>query len=443
MSESKLNGEAVENQDKQTEQGQEAQSQHKKIAVDEVKLREDLYPRIEPDRKLVEQYAEQIETIREVAPITLNQHNVLIDGNHRLLAHQMKGLKDIPYVVVETESDRHILRLAICANAMHGKQLTREEKKRMARTLLLGAGTTKAERTAARKEAAEDLAVTEESVRQWTLDLDKAAQEDEDRTIWNMHLACYATREIGKQVGLHHGTVAEKIKKLSENPIFWKTRQYLEPEQYDIWQWPSEDDGIIENLVHAYTDRMDVVLDPYAGRGATIDACKRLGRRYWVSDQEPDPIAAKSGTIRKHDVSEGPPNLPQGLWSNVRLLFLDPPHWYEEGASGLTPKAAEKFHDKLEKFISECADKMTKGGYIALLIEPTQWPLEDRSRPVDHAFELNYRLRAGGSKCVYVRTISCPHSKEQYSSDQVDQAKEAGEHLVLTRTLTVWRVKTI
>jgi site-specific DNA-adenine methylase len=43
----------------------------------------------------------------------------------------------------------------------------------------------------------------------------------------------------------------------------------------------------LDNLLYLYTQPFDIVVDPFAGGGSTIDVCKKRFRRYWVSDRKP------------------------------------------------------------------------------------------------------------------------------------------------------------
>ena len=52
----------------------------------------------------------------------------------------------------------------------------------------------------------------------------------------------------------------------------------------------------VGNLLWLYTDPFDVVCDPFAGGGSTIDVCKKRFRRYYVSDLTP--IVERESEIR-------------------------------------------------------------------------------------------------------------------------------------------------
>lgn len=101
----------------------------KRLRLSEVVFREDLYPRITPNPAQIQQYAENLEVL---PPIEVNQHNILIDGFHRWTAHKKAEAEFINAVVIETQSDIHLLSLAIEKNAKHGLQLSIADKKKMA-----------------------------------------------------------------------------------------------------------------------------------------------------------------------------------------------------------------------------------------------------------------------------------------------------------------------
>ena len=76
----------------------------------------------------------------------------------------------------------------------------------------------------------------------------------------------------------------------------------------------------ILNLLYYFTEEGDLILDPFAGSGTTIDAVKFYGGRkvlaYDLRPTRPD--------INNWDVTEGlPPEAPRG---EVKLIILDPPY---------------------------------------------------------------------------------------------------------------------
>src|SRR5260370_21610662 len=74
---------------------------------------------------------------------------------------------------------------------------------------------------------------------------------------------------------------------------------------YNIWKQQHKTEGSkhfgnsevrwVDNLLYSYTKPFDIVVDPFAGGGSTIDICKKRFRRYLVSDRKPDHRSAVAG----------------------------------------------------------------------------------------------------------------------------------------------------
>ncbi len=417
------------------------------LAVEEVVWRKDLYPRFEPDPATIQKYAESIE---HLPPIEVNQHKELIDGYHRWTAHKKIGNSQVPAVIVQTQSDDHLLELAIDKNAKHGLQLRTDDKKRLARKLY----SSDQVKDKARLQAM--LGIGQRALAEWLQDIDRAEREERDRRIREMWLACHTQQEIAQEVGLVQSKVAAKIEDLSHIANLQKgikVRALYEEEgwsvpHFDIWSFAAKTNAashfgnteqrIVDNLLYLYTEPFDVVVDPFGGGGSTIDACKKRSRRYWVSDRLP---IVERNDIREHDVADGPPPVPR--WSEVGLVYLDPPYWkqaeneYSRDADDLANMDLEDFYASLVGFVKKCASKMRDGSHIALIIQPTMWRSPER-KYVDHVFDLVQRV--GNKKAVYEQRVSCPYSTEQYNPQMVDWAKKNKRLLVRNRELIVWKV---
>jgi hypothetical protein len=56
----------------------------------------------------------------------------------------------------------------------------------------------------------------------------------------------------------------------------------------------------VDNLLYLYTKPFDIVLDPFAGGGSTIEVCKKRFRRKMFSDHKP--IVERETEIRQYDL---------------------------------------------------------------------------------------------------------------------------------------------
>lgn len=415
--------------------------------VSEIVWREDLYPRFEPVPSRIQQYAECIDLL---PPIEINQRNELIDGYHRWTAHKKANVDVIQVTVTPTQSDAELDRLMARRNADFGIQLTQEEKKRKAVGWFQSL-------TGDTAQIARDLSVSERTVSRWLARKKKDLKVERDRRIAEMWLACYTEEEIAEAVKVDQSTVSRQCEELCKSDIWQKCIVFSEysdpdwqPPLYDVWKVQNKSNRTshfgnseaqwVDNLLYMYTEPFDIVVDPFAGGGSTIDICKQRLRRYWVSDRKP---IVERRDIRQWDILDGTPPILDRRRGRTALLYLDPPYWiqaqnqYSEDPEDLANMSLDQFYKALTGFIRECADRMDAGTHIALLMQPTQWKVPDR-QVVDHIVDLIMRLQ--DAPLHYVRRIACPYESQQCTAQQVNWAKENREVLVISRELIIWEV---
>lgn len=416
------------------------------MKVSDVIFRDDLYPRIETSVSTVQKYAEDLSVL---PPIIVNQHNELIDGWHRWTAHKKNGAEEILATVVKTTSDSDLLEKAIETNATHGLQLSQADKRDMARRIYNS--TPDKDRNEKKKQLEKILSVSERTIREWLGRIDKDAKDARNKRIFDLWLACSSQDEIANAVNMSQGEVAKSIPS-GEVAELNKTDQAAATHAtdfdlpiYNIWKQQTKTEGAshfgnsevrwLDNLLYLYTKPFDVVLDPFAGGGSTIDICKKRFRRYLASDRKP--VVEREKEIRQHDLKDGPLKPPQ--WKDVKLVYLDPPYWiqaqgqYSNDADDLGNQSLEVFTGNLSKIIGDYAKKLSDA-HIALIIQPTQWKAPERQF-TDHIGDM---LRA--VKLPVEMRYSVPYESQQCTAQMVDWAKENKRCLVLTREIIVWRI---
>lgn len=415
------------------------------IKVSDVVFREDLYPRIKHDATVVQKYADNLEVL---PPIEVNQRNELIDGFHRWTAHRKVEAKTIRATVTPTTSDAELIGLAIDRNAKHGLQLSQEDKRKLARQLYLA-------KTHDRSALKTLLSVSEKSLSNWLSDIDQAEREERKRRILEMWLACYTAEEIAAVIGQTQQHVSEQIEALSQISVNVQksvkvgfSEDDWKPPLYNVWTFAKKSNEVShfgnsepripENLIYLYTEPFDIVVDPFAGGGSTIDVCKRRMRRYWASDRKP--IVERENEIRTLDVIRDLPPLHK-RWSEVSLTYLDPPYWkqaegkYSKDKEDLANMPLNEFTEAVADLVSGIASKQSKGA-IALLIQPTQWNAENREF-TDHVTDILQRVKT--KKLTLENRVSCPYSTEQCTPQMVEWAKKNKKLLVISRELIIWR----
>ncbi len=415
------------------------------VNLSDVRFVEDVYPRIKPNPAKIQEYAENLD---KLPPIEVNQDCILIDGFHRWTAHRKAERATIRAFVTQTNSDRELHRLAMERNNRHGMQVTMDDKRRYVVSYYDGGN---------KKELAEEVSVSERTIANWVVDKDRQIREERKALIADLWLSCHTQEEIAAAVGITRDQVqkqSEELWNLENFPNSTKVNALFQnegfsPPLYNVWAYGkvtnkvghfgNSEQRIVENLLYLYTEPFDIVLDPFAGGGSTIDVCQHRLRRYWVSDRKP--IVERENEIRKLDIAQELPPLNK-RWSEVTLTYLDPPYWkqaegrYSDDAEDLANMSLEHFTKTLAAIVNRIAAKQSRG-VIALLLQPTQWKAEEREF-TDHVMQVlcavdNKRLRLENR-------VSCPYSTEQCTPQQVEWAKANRKLLVISRELLIWRL---
>jgi len=289
-----------------------------KVSVKDIAFREDLYPRFEANQALIQNYANSIE---HLPPIKINQNNILIDGFHRWKAHQLAGIAEIEAEIIQTTSEKELKRLAYQLNSNHGLQLSNDEKRKYAAEMI-------AEMSV--KELASILSVDEATIKRWTETQRKAIEEERNRKIIELYLRAWNTQQsIADMFGIDQATVARIVMQIVQMHEMHKD---FEPPIYNIWNLNKQDNVtdshfgsfplyFMKSLLYYHTEPMDIIFDPFAGGGTTVDASKQMLRRYYCTDLTVKPGREKD--IMQHDITKG---LPDGM-PKPDLAFLDPPYW--------------------------------------------------------------------------------------------------------------------
>lgn len=181
----------------------------------------------------------------------------------------------------------------------------------------------------------------------------------------------------------------------------------LQLEATTLWDYPRQSYGktpkgdnkypgvtpafIIYNMVKRYTEPGDLVVDPMAGSGTTLDVCKEEGRKCIAYD-----IASPRSDIIQNDARKIP--LPD---NSTDMIFIDSPYGdnvrYNEHPDdiGKISSETERFYDELDKVMKECHRILKPGKVLGWLIGD-QW-VKKKFTPV--GFKVYERL------CKYSDTV--------------------------------------
>lgn len=217
----------------------------------------------------------------------------------------------------------------------------------------------------------------------------------------------------------------------------------FQPTPYDVWHFRHDraygvhhpgsiPPGIVAQTLHYYTAPGDLVVDPLAGGGVTLDVADAMGRRCLAYDIEP-----VRSDVRRNDVRDGIPLEAQP----ADLVFLDPPYFTmladaypDAGASRTHLEGWKRFLRRLAQVAFEA---LRPGGYVALLIaNQTEKHLPPGYGYLDHGVLSYLALTAAGF--LPQRRISCPMAGN-YLPQQVRRARDEGRMLGQARDLLVMR----
>lgn len=393
------------------------------IALKDIQVLNDVYPRDSFDNETVNAYALNLESL---PPIVISEEKILVDGYHRLLAYGLGKRETIKAVIMKVSKDR-ILWEATKLNSKHGKQLTKDEKRRLAGIFYKNNGCTLAQ-------ISDVLAVSEATLSdKWLRDLIRDAREQQKQDIIQFYLACWTQEEIANKTQVTQGRIAQIINKFKTEEI---NKINLIPDSlqlFNVWNFGKRDKHygldfqgaipgqIIENLLHYFTKPFDTVLDPMAGGGTTIDVCKKFYRRYHAYDLEsvrPD--------IVEHDVRKGFPKEA----NHADFIFLDPPYFNMVFKDIFVDIQA--FRDFLQLLAAESKANLCENGHVAILMEDMT--------------ELGNFCLSGDVFCIFVSQglvpvahVSCPLSTEQFIPQQIEKAKKENRMLGRNRDLYIFK----
>lgn len=412
------------------------------LKISEVQFIEELYPRFKFDDKTVDQYRLNIDNL---PPIKVQKaEKILIDGYHRIVAHQLEGRETIKAELEDVPREQ-VLWLAVKYNSTHGLQLSNTEKRNLARSFYQNNHTQLSE-------IAEVLAVSQSVVYEWLNSILKDEREEENKLILDLYLSCYTEPEIAEKLRKSQPAITKKLDKIKSITFSNFGESYSSPPLskhiYDVWDftqceeeygtkgYPGRTPGqLVEGVLYYYTEPFDIVVDPMAGGGTTVDVCKKMFRRVMAFDI--NPIEAKG--IKKWDVKDGFHPDCRRPHFKPKLIYLDPPYFnkkdgeYVEGSISNLSRIG--FIEALSLFAKQCFDLLPIDGRVVLLLS-NYVDYENHRNSIwtdDIAKDFKYY---GFNIEMKIQT---PLTSQQYRAPDVSYAKEHKRILVISRDLIIFR----
>jgi DNA modification methylase len=201
---------------------------------------------------------------------------------------------------------------------------------------------------------------------------------------WRDTLGAEQTQLLSRYIENPAGVALKVVKKKEEDAITTAADDKPRLESTTLWDYPRQSYGrtpkgsnkyagvtpafVIYNMVKRYTEPGDLVLDPMAGSGTTIDVCREEGRRcmaYDISPTRPDIVQNDARRIPLEDES-------------VDMVFIDSPYGdnidYNDqpGNIGRISAEADEFYEALDRVMAEVYRVLKPGKTLGWLIGD-QW----------------------------------------------------------------------
>lgn len=225
----------------------------------------------------------------------------------------------------------------------------------------------------------------------------------------------------------------------------------LVPMTYNVWNFmevdlrlgldhPGQIPGqIAMNVLYFYTKLRDLVVDPMAGGGSTIDACKVMGRRCLAYDIRPvRPDIGEWNIYREQALLSPEVRATTATTSPPDLIFLDPPYGFimrsKYPENSLSSLSTEDFLKAMEVIASVCYDSLKGGGHVALVM---QGILDEKN---EYFLDLPFRCASMFERAGFKQKqrISVPMSTQTKGPLDVARFQKKKELLDINRDLLIF-----
>jgi len=350
------------------------------------------------------------------------EKTILLDGYHRLEAYKLAGLEDIEATFWKNETlekKEWLERLRIVsgqANISHGDRLSGSDLQFQCLRIVKDRPLERL--TGIVKELAAEFGVSQNYMSELIGAEVRRRKATRDALAYRLFLLGWTQEEIGRVIGVGQSAAAKIMKNLDSELFHNEYRSGLSPEQIaeqhnldeplvwaillegkddierfklfgkseygndqpklsDYWKFAKRDPRLGQanypgnlygqeamNIIYRFSRQGDLVVDPMAGGGVTVDACLILNRRCRAYDIDPSKSGRKD--IEQHDaLQEFPPRA-----QNCDLIILDPPYYKKkerEYECFEFTKDRETYLNNLAIVARNCYQALKENGYLALL----------------------------------------------------------------------------
>jgi transcriptional regulator with XRE-family HTH domain len=456
----------------------------KEIPIGDVVWSPDVYPRAKYNTSTIERYADALEAGDDFPPLVLEEGtNVLLDGKHRLEAHKKAERATVMVEHRKVPDGMTAKYFAATLSARHGDRMSNGDLKTLAREEF------EVDPAMNVSEWGRRLGVAQQTVQGWVGDIVNRGLEERRAKAFRLSKLGWTQEQIASRLevsqptingdirdtesgisdirdalgrGLTHAEVATRwnlpiqvvwqisLEEVEDEDRLKKLGIKVQP--YDVWQFPSCHDlmgdrhpgripgELVCHVLYFFTKVGDLVVDPMAGSGTTLDACLLMGRkaRGYDIDSRHDRV-----DIERHNLDDGWPD----AVAKASLVFWDPPYFdkmdnatigddgYIAGSiSGLGP---DGYLDWFAERFKQLHQSMTPGAHLAFLM--SDWDSENAKQHAGHPgiFLWDYVDRLRDAGFTMKRQIHAPLSTQQVHPDIVNKFRASRRLARLERYLLV------
>ena len=469
------------------------------LAISEIVWDPKVYPRAKWSTATIERYAEAMQAGDTFPPLILEEGtNRLLDGKHRLEAYrkvyearQQPALDEAGIVAdaCKVPVEWHVIpdgispkRYAARMSARHGDRMSNADLKALA-----------LEECEADpkgfdvKAFMKDMGIGERTVYDWVGHILSRDREERQAKVLRLSMLGWTQQEIATLLDVARTTVTADVKncesaktdiqrlatdrverheiarRFSLAPALIEaiTLDGLDDEQrmkklgikvqpYDVWHFtdchdlmgdahPGRIPGqLIAHVLYFYTQPGDLIIDPMAGSGTTLDACLLMGRkaRGYDIDSRHDRV-----DIEQHNIADG--GWPD-IIEKADLIFWDPPYFdkmdssqigedgYIDGSISKLPR--DDYLAFFDQAFKEARERVKPGAHLAFLM--SDWN-PDPGETTEGIYQWHYAdlLRDNGWRLG--QPIQAPLSTQQVHPDIVNKFRESRRLARLGRYLLI------
>jgi hypothetical protein len=149
-----------------------------------------------------------------------------------------------------------------------------------------------------------------------------------------------------------------------KSTYFIEEYKTLVPKKLDEWKiaFPP---NVVERLVKEFSQKGDVVFDPFAGFGTTICVANRLRRKGFGTEIDKKKIIFAKEKFKVDLIEKSAFALDYEIYPKIDLCIFSPPYW----GPALSVKTYEEYLEKIRKLVRLIKNRMNMGGSLIVLAQ--------------------------------------------------------------------------